>query len=146
MTKQSTIKNLLVVPLIASAVLLANPVFAASSTYTSHAEIRHKTSLPHVKKGIVGKVTSINGTIIVVTGKDNVEYTVDASNATIMKAREEPNVNPAIVTISDIQVGDAIVVRGVITDTEISAQKIFEGKMPVKHLKHLKHKRYLKHF
>ena len=137
MTKKSTITSLLVMPLIASAVLLASPVLADNTSYASHSEVRHKTSVPQTKKGITGIVTSINGTIIIVTTKDNIQYTVDASKATIMKASDQSNINPSIVTISDIKVGDAIVVRGVIADTEITAQKIFDGKVSHKHNKHL---------
>jgi len=122
MYKKSKITNLLVIPLIASAVFLANPALAAYTdrTSSSDTEIRHKTSVPDTrKKGVVGTVTGVNGTIIVVTTKSSIQYTVDATNATIMKASDEPNGNPSIVAISDIKVGDVIMVRGVISDTEI---------------------------
>lgn len=140
MIKKSKITNLLVVPLIASAVLLANPVFAASPAAASRSEVRHKTDVPHSKRGIIGTVTSSEGDIIKVTAKDNTQYTVDASDATIMKVSGEPQENPDIVSISDIKVGDAIVVRGEIDDQEINAEKIFEGDIGKGQLhKHLKH-------
>jgi hypothetical protein len=131
MKKQIT--NLLVMPLIASAVFLASPtVFAASPTHTGGAtEIRHKTYKEgaNPKKGITGTVSSISGTIIIVTAKDSTKYTVDASHATIMKAADQANTNPYIVTTTDIKVGDAIMVRGVLMDKEITADQIFDGKM-----------------
>ncbi len=141
MTKKSTITNLLVVPLIASAIFLASPAFASNTTNMMNGQVRHKTNIPNIKKGVVGTVISTNGTIVIVKAKDNVEYTVDTTSATIMKASTESNTNPTIVTISDIKVGDVLMVRGKITDTEITAEKIFDGKMPMKHLKHNKHLR-----
>ncbi|HEV7423579.1 MAG TPA: hypothetical protein VGO21_00115 [Candidatus Paceibacterota bacterium] len=121
MYKKSKITNLLVIPLIASAVFLANPALAAYTDRASNGdtEIRHKTSVPDTKKGVVGEVTGVNGTIIVVTTKSSIQYTVDAANATIMKASSLPDGNPSLVEISDIKVGEVIMVRGVISDTEI---------------------------
>jgi preprotein translocase subunit YajC len=154
MTKQSTITNLIVMPLIASAVFLASPAFAASTSVTAHKEVRNITTkgpATNTKKGIVGTVTSINGTIILVTSKDNIQYTVDATSATIMKEGVAPNTNPTLVQITDIKVGDSIVVRGVIKDTEVNANNIFDGKMPsnrpknAKGLKKMSAKMLLKH-
>ncbi|MBY0376408.1 hypothetical protein K2P96_00320 [Patescibacteria group bacterium] len=136
--KQSTITSLLAVPLIASAILFSSPAFASSNSGTPNTEITGARS----KRGIVGKVTSVNGMIITVTARDGIQYSVDASTATIMKASDQPDQNPVVVNISDIHVGDTIGVRGKIDDTEISANKIFDGKMP---MKHLKHRRHMKH-
>jgi hypothetical protein len=131
---QSTITNLLVIPLIASAVFLASPAFAENTNnlpnQMTQNMVRHKTNkenLPNVRKGVAGVVSAINGTILIVTTKENIQYTVDTGHATIMKATEGQN--PALVTISDIKIGDFIMVRGVIKDTEINADKIFDGKM-----------------
>ncbi|MBP6883996.1 MAG: hypothetical protein KBC06_02075 [Candidatus Pacebacteria bacterium] len=137
--KQSKITNLLVIPLMASAILLSNPVLAADQTNTSNTEIRHKTSVPHMRRGIAGTVTSVNGKILTVTGRDGVQYTVDASTATIMKASDQPDQNPIVIDISNIKVGDIIGVRGTLNDTEIEATKIFDGKMPMKHMRHWRH-------
>ncbi len=67
--------------------------------------------------GIIGKVSYINGTTISVSVyKKNATttYTVDASN----------------VTISNIQVGDTIIVRGSVTGTSIIAKSIVESLPP----------------
>lgn len=136
MSKKSTITNLLVIPLIGSAILLANPVLAANTSHPTHSVVRHKTNIENPKRQISGIVTSINGNIIVVTTKDNVQYTVDASNANIMKASTVPNENPSIIAIGDIKVGDSIVVRGEINSSEISADNIFDGILEHKHPKH----------
>ncbi len=134
MSKKSKITNLLVIPLIASTVFLASPALADNPNYGSTTEVRHKTDVSHIKKGVVGTVTSVNGTIIVVTAQDNTQYTVDASHATIMKA-STTKTSTAIATISDIKVGDRVMVRGTIDNTEIDAKNIFDGKIPFKHLK-----------
>lgn len=118
-------------PLIASAVFLASPALASNPMRTGQSEIRNITTnedTPNTKRGVAGTVTSINGTILIVTSRDNIQYTVDAAHAMIMKAGAEPNMNPAIVGITDIKVGDAIMVRGTITNTEVSAEKIFDGR------------------
>ncbi|MEI7777030.1 MAG: hypothetical protein WCI52_00230 [bacterium] len=67
--------------------------------------------------GIIGKVSYINGTTISVSVyKKNATttYTVDASN----------------VTISNIQVGDTIIVRGSVTGTSVIAKSIVESLPP----------------
>ena len=118
------IKNLIVAPLIASAIFLANPAgFAAASRPSQRAQVEvHNISntenSPDTKKGIAGKVTKVSGSIILVSTKDDTEYTVDASDAMIMKAADERDANPEIVSISDIHMGDAIAVRGIIQEEE----------------------------
>ena len=121
-TKKSTITNLIVMPLIASAVFLASPAIASNPMRPghSHAEVRNitnKESMPNTRKGIAGTVVSVNGNIVVVIAKNNTEYTVDASSATIMKAAGE-DANPSIAHVTDIKVGDSIMVRGVIRETD----------------------------
>ena len=61
-------------------------------------------------------MSRVNGDIVIVSTKDDTEYTVDASDALIMKEGAYPNENPAIVEAKEIKVGDAILVRGVISD------------------------------
>lgn len=122
-------------PLIASAILLAsNSAFAANQEQTNaktHAAhmVRQKTG---GHKGVAGTVTSISGSVLKVKGVDEVTYTVDASGATIMKATVDGVAhNPLIINISDIKVGDTIMVRGTISEdkTEVGAEKIFDGKI-----------------
>lgn len=114
--KQSTIKSLLVVPLIASAILFSSPAFITNSANTPNTEVSQKGS----KKGIVGTVDAVNGVMITVTGRDGVQYIVDASLATIMKVSEQVDTNPVVVATSDIHVGDQIGVRGQIDSTDFT--------------------------
>jgi hypothetical protein len=120
MAKQGSITSLLVVPLIASAILLASPTAATTVNRLRDSVVRHTTSLPFSKTGVSGTVTALSGTIIKVTGRDNVLYTVDAGEATIMKS-EDTSGNPSIINVTDIKVGDAIVVRGKIDYSAIDA-------------------------
>ena len=118
MSKQSTITNLLVMPLIASAVFLASPALADNSIGSIHKGARDGVHITTLASGtyqsIVGKVTSINGNIITLESTDNVTYTVDVTNATIMRASPKSNANPSIITASEIKTGDVLMVRGVI--------------------------------
>lgn len=78
--------------------------------------------------GIIGKVTAINGTTITISSmtpwnKDSktTVYTVDATNAKIEKESVDNE------TISDIKVGDMIVVEGTVTGTTVVATEIHSG-------------------
>jgi hypothetical protein len=140
MYKKSTIKNLLVIPFIASAVFLASPAFANDSQVknkqTQVSKVHDSTAFFRNKKNhrVLGTVTSTSGGIIVLTSEDGATYTIDATHATVMKANTN-NTNPAIVDVSNIKVGDTIVVKGNIDGSAVAATNIFDGKMPMKHWK-----------
>ncbi len=89
----------------------------------------------------VGSVTSVNGTTLTVTSRAFVRsasngtapatppaspavttYTVNASNATVMK-------NNATSTVSAIAVGDMVVIQGTVSGTNITATSIRDGMM-----------------
>lgn len=88
--------------------------------------------------GVFGTVSAINGTTITITSKGfagyghpssttamptPTTYTVDASNATVVK-------DGASSTISSVAVGDTIVVRGTVSGTNVTATSIFDGVVP----------------
>lgn len=89
-----------------------------------------------MKPNVVGKVTAINGNIITITRKQESEkeksatsttpasttFTIDATNAKILRGE-------TAITISNIAVGDNIVVQGTITGTNVVATQIRDGKM-----------------
>ncbi len=116
------IKNLLVIPLIASTVFLASPAIAANTAQGLNIEVRNITNrenVPNTKReGISGTVASIDGSILVVESSGDMEYTVDTAHATIMKSSNEKDSNPSIVHTDDIKIGDVVVVRGTLEDTE----------------------------
>jgi len=68
---------------------------------------------------IAGSVASMSGSSLTITNASNVTYTVDASNAAIVKGR-------ATSTIASIAVGDNVVVQGVVNGTAITASSIID--------------------
>ena len=82
-----------------------------------------------VGHGIFGSVTAISGTTLTVTGQQgfgstttaSVTYTVDASNATVRKAQATSS------TISNIAIGDKVMIQGTVTGTSVVATSIFDG-------------------
>lgn len=90
-------------------------------------------------QGASGIVTAISGSILTITGKNNVVYAVDASNATLLKTTTLTSASgttapgvPTAIALSDIKVGDTIMVRGVVSGTAIKATKIVDGKPMLK--------------
>jgi hypothetical protein len=77
-------------------------------------------------RGTFGTVTAVNGTTITVTSKAGpngtagATYTVDAANATVMK-------NGATSSVSNIAVGDTVMVAGTVNGTSITATSIRDG-------------------
>ncbi len=79
--------------------------------------------------GVTGTVSSISGTTIMVAGKTRpngaaaTTYTVDASSATVIK-------NGQTSAVSNIAVGDTVMVQGTITGTNVAAKNIRDGVPP----------------
>jgi hypothetical protein len=85
--------------------------------------------------GIVGQVFAVdatNLTVITTTGKTGnatTTYTVDASEATVTKGFPKQN-NTTAESVSNIQVGDTIIVRGLVVGTTVTAKSIVDGLPP----------------
>ena len=78
--------------------------------------------------GIVGVVSSVNGASLMVTTttkNSNTTYTVDASNAKISKGFPRKSANQE--SLTNIQVGDTIIVRGTVNGTSVIAKSIIEN-------------------
>ncbi len=73
---------------------------------------------------VAGNVTAINANTITITNKSNVTYTIDATNAKILKG------GAATATIANIAVGDSIVVQGTINGTAIVAASVIDQPAP----------------
>lgn len=71
---------------------------------------------------IGGNMTAINGSTLTVTNKSNVTYTVDASSAKVSKA----GVTTMGATISNVVVGDNVVVQGTVNGTSVTASSIID--------------------
>lgn len=70
----------------------------------------------------VGKVASVSGDTITLTGMNGTTYTIDASGATVMK-------NGATSAVGDISTGDTLLVLGTANGTSITATTIHDGGM-----------------
>jgi len=73
---------------------------------------------------VAGSVTAISGDSITLTNKSNVTYTVDATNAKIV---ENGQASP---TVSNIAVGDNVVVQGTVNGTSVAATTVIDQKAP----------------
>ncbi len=81
-------------------------------------------------KGVFGTVSAMNGSTLTVSGRQgfstttpNTTFTVDATNAKVMKDR-------TVGTLANIAIGDTIMVSGTVTGTNIVATMIRDGNMP----------------
>ena len=68
---------------------------------------------------IGGTVASISGTMLTITNKSNVTYSVDASNATVNKGG-------ASSTVSAITTGDSVIVQGTVNGTAVVASSVID--------------------
>ena len=80
-----------------------------------------------MRPAVFGTVASVSGNIIMVNGRQGfgttsptTVFTVDATNATVMK-------NNATSSISNIVVGDTVLVQGTVSGTNVIATKIRDG-------------------
>ena len=107
---------------------------AASTTPTNTAQVNQNVAGKSLgvgrrgPPGVIGIVTSVSGTSIVVTDKSGAVYTVDLANAKITK-----NINasePTTITATDINIGDTIGVRGTISGSRVAATFAMDGISP----------------
>ena len=84
--------------------------------------------------GVHGTVSAISGTVLTVESvhpKSNATstFTVDASNATVMKIGS--STKPASSTVASIVTGDSVTVLGSISGQTIKAKMIIDGPIPM---------------
>lgn len=72
---------------------------------------------------VAGTVTAINGSTVSITNKSNVTYSIDASNATITRGAET-------VSLSNVAVGDTILVQGTVNGASVTASTIIDQTPP----------------
>lgn len=107
---------------LAGSVLLGT-VLTAGTTFAATTEInrRIKTPIPN----IIGVVSTVNGNTLIITSKaqknkkNPTTYTVDATNAKVIKAGTSTSV-------SNITVGDTVLVKGSIHGSNITATSILD--------------------
>ena len=131
--KKVKLLGFLMMPIVASSLLVATTVNAqtndgqndSSSTSTQGygygRMMRRRIMIPMV----AGTVSSISGNIITVTGKNGTSYTVDGTNAVVIK-------NNVKSSISNIAVGDTLSARGALNGTSLTATYILDGNWAMK--------------
>jgi len=72
---------------------------------------------------IGGTITAVNGTSLTLTNRSNVEYTIDASHATVMKENSSS-------TIDAVAVGDRVFVRGTVNGNTVVASTVTDRGVP----------------
>ncbi len=82
---------------------------------------KHNGNFP----GVMGIVSNVNGSTFQVTDKNNTIYTVTTTTDTKIKKGNPP----VAATITDILNGDAVMVRGAVNGSTVSAESIFDGKL-----------------
>lgn len=75
----------------------------------------------HRQMGTTGTVSAVSGNTITLTGKDGVTYTVEAGNASVKKV--------STINVSNIAVGDTLMVAGDKSGTTITAKNIMSGEI-----------------
>jgi hypothetical protein len=68
---------------------------------------------------VSGKVSATSGSTITITNSSNITYTIDASSAKIIQGKNT-------ISVSDVKVGDLLLVQGNITGTAVTASIIIE--------------------
>jgi hypothetical protein len=71
---------------------------------------------------VAGTVSSVSGNTLVITNKSNVTYTIDATNAKIVEGQNT-------ITISNVAVGDNVIVQGTVSGNSITASSVIDQKI-----------------
>jgi hypothetical protein len=131
-------KTKLIIPL----ALVALATSAVGVVSIAHADTNTTAAQPvsqmHAQRtppAAVGTVTAVNGNSITLTDKkSNTTYTVDATNASITERTKSTTAPvagvrpaPTTITVSQIAVGDTLMVQGTTSGTTITATKIADG-------------------
>jgi hypothetical protein len=103
---------------------LITPVFANNDNKINKGEADSNRMMP----AVVGKISAISGNILTVISKNknsadaSTTFTVDVTNAKILRGN-------TTITISNIAVGDTVVVQGTVTGTNVLATTVRDGKV-----------------
>jgi len=72
---------------------------------------------------VAGVVGAISGSTLTITNKSNVSYTIDASSAKIWKGQNA-------ISLTDLKVGDSVMVQGTVNGTAITASTVIDQTKP----------------
>jgi hypothetical protein len=86
------------------------------------------------KPAVMGTVNAVNGNTLTISGSNNTTYSVDATNAKITKITSSATVGSkptsSTITVSQIAVGDKVMVQGTVSGVNVSATQIVDGAFP----------------
>ena len=87
-------------------------------------DVKKSTSTPPAFVGngqpiVAGKIVTVSSSSITVITASNLTYTVDATNAKILKG-------PTTITVGGLVVGDAVVIQGAISGSSVTASTIMD--------------------
>ncbi|MDR3558147.1 MAG: hypothetical protein P4L61_01310 [Candidatus Pacebacteria bacterium] len=114
----------------ASATAMNHPGSNANAPWTASTTAPRGGMMPMMRNGVFGLVETISGTTITVDGHQGTStatttYSVDASNAKIIKGA-----STSTASITDISVGDRVAVFGTVnSDDSIVATTIMDGRI-----------------
>ncbi len=72
---------------------------------------------------VAGAVGAVSGSTITIMNKSNVTYSVDASGAKILEGNKT-------MTLSDVKVGDMVLVQGAVNGNSVTASTVFDQTKP----------------
>jgi hypothetical protein len=124
MTKKSTVIAFAAVLFTASAFGFTGVSFAETPKTPSSWKASQKNIKEYLRHapGVAGTVTSVTGTSIIISAKNNTTYSIDTSGAKIFKNRN------TVITPADVKTGDKIMAQGTFDGTKVLATTVFDGK------------------
>ena len=104
-----------------------------------HATSTENSMHTHAMPLLIGTVTKVSGTTLTLSVRGHkgenatstVSYTVDASNARIIKAGTQEHASSTPISFSTISVGDWVLASGTITGTSMVAKVVADGVPPM---------------
>lgn len=118
-------RQVIILVAVAAISLLSVSSVAAATTPTGKALIGHTWGKFSRGKGpmVSGSITAINGSYLTISGRNNTIYTVDITNAKILKGFGS---STSTLALTDIKVGDAVGVIGTLSGTNITATSLLD--------------------
>jgi len=112
-------------------ITITTPTFALKPNSISKNNINKQSITQNKTLKTIGKVSEINGKIIKIQ-KNKTTYTIDTSSAVLNKftpVKTGLKPTPTLILVSDIKIGDILIIEGEINGTNISAKTITDGSL-----------------
>jgi len=112
-------------------ITITTPTFALKSNSISRNHVNKQSISQNKTPKIIGKVSEIDGKIIKIQ-KNKTIYTIDTSNSVLNKftpVKTGLKPTPTLILVSDIKIGDILIIEGEINGANISAKTITDGSL-----------------